>query len=134
MFILDDDENGIDDTDGKMSASNSFAFSDSELHRDLTRTRCNRDHSSIESPNEAIDEVSAGKNFNIHRMASSKSRSGGRNESKRITMLASVENLQEEVDQKMDFLIKIDSNKKMRSDHVHSWTLKFLQADMEKKV
>ena len=49
-------------------------------------------------------------------------------------MLASVENLQEEVDQKMDFLIKIDSNKKMRSDHVHSWTLKFLQADMEKKV
>ncbi len=42
--------------------------------------------------------------------------------------------LQEEVDQLMDHSIEIDSNKKIREENVHPWTLTFIQPDMEKEV
>lgn len=42
--------------------------------------------------------------------------------------------LQEEVDQLMDHSIEIDSNKKIRKENVHPWTLTFIQSDMEKEV
>lgn len=34
----------------------------------------------------------------------------------------------------MDHSIEIDSNKKMRNEHVHPLTLQFLRADMESNV
>jgi hypothetical protein len=42
--------------------------------------------------------------------------------------------LQEEVDQLMDLSIEIDSNKKIRNEHVHPVTLQFLRPDMESTV
>lgn len=42
--------------------------------------------------------------------------------------------LQDEVDQLMDHSIEIDSNKKIRNEHVNPWTLTFLQEDLELKV
>ena len=47
---------------------------------------------------------------------------------------AALLSLQEEVDQLMDHSIEIDSNKKIRNEHVHPITLQFLQADMESTV
>ena len=43
-------------------------------------------------------------------------------------------NLQEEVDQLMDHLIEINSNTKMREDHVHPLSLEFLDRNMETEV
>lgn len=43
-------------------------------------------------------------------------------------------NMQEDVDQLMDHSIEIDSNKKIRNEHVHPWTLQFIQEDMEREV
>lgn len=42
--------------------------------------------------------------------------------------------LQEEVDELMDHSIEIDSNKRIRKEHVHPWTLQFFQTDMESDV
>lgn len=47
---------------------------------------------------------------------------------------AALLSLQEEVDQLMDHSIEIDSNKKIRNEHVHPLTLQFLRADMESTV
>jgi len=126
-MYADDDNESIDDADGK-SFSPTFNFSDSELHiQEFKRASSKkRPHPSMGSPNQSI-EFSIG----VHRQTSSRS---ARHESKRNTNLASAEDLQEEVNQKMDCSTEIDSNKKMRSDNVHSWTLKFLEADMENKV
>lgn len=41
---------------------------------------------------------------------------------------------QEEVDQLMDHSIEIDSNKKMRNEHVSPWTLRFRDEHLETNV
>ena len=123
-MYADDDNGCIEDTEGKISFSPSFNFSDSELHtKEFKRASSKKSpYPSMGSPNHSIG---------VYRQTSSRST---RHDSKRNTNLASAEDLQEEVNQKMDCSTEIDSNKKMRSDNVHSWTLKFLQADMENKV
>ena len=95
-MYADDDNESIDDTDGKMSFSPTFNFSDSELHtQEFKRASSKkRPPSSMGSPNQSI-EFSIG----VRRQTSSQS---ARHESKRNTNLASAEDLQEEVNHKMD--------------------------------
>lgn len=47
---------------------------------------------------------------------------------------AKVISLQDEVDQLMDHSIEIDSNTKIRNEHVNPWTLRFLQEELERDV
>jgi len=59
---------------------------------------------------------------------------GGSRRIKRRQTLPSNVSLQDEVDQLMDHSIEIDSNKKIRNEHVNPWTLQFLQEELELKV
>lgn len=59
--------------------------------------------------------------------------SGSRRIKRRQTTSNTV-SLQDEVDQLMDHSIEIDSNKKIRNEHVNPWTLQFLQEELEFKV
>ncbi len=41
---------------------------------------------------------------------------------------------QEQIDNIIDHCIEIESNEKMRKEHVNRWTLRFKQPDLEEKV
>lgn len=44
------------------------------------------------------------------------------------------QNTIEQIDDIIDHSIEIESNKRMRSEYVNPWTLRFKDCDMEKKV
>lgn len=41
---------------------------------------------------------------------------------------------QEQIDDIIDHCIEIESNERMRKEHVNRWTLRFKQPELEKKV
>jgi hypothetical protein len=130
-----------DDEDSQTSFTKSFDLADQESHQ-LKVSNASSTHPSSTSalPNLLSDEALRGEctpspPSSIRRgQQESPCNRGGSRRVRIAAPEAALLNLQEEVDQLMDLSIEIDSNKKIRNEHVHPVTLQFLRPDMESNV
>ncbi|KZS05949.1 putative Adenylyl cyclase [Daphnia magna] len=124
-----------DDDDGQTSFNNTFDLVDQDSHQLKLSNATSIHQFGSTLPNLLSDgalnsECEPSPTSSVRRQDSPCNRGGSR----RVRIAApeaALLNLQEEVDQLMDHSIEIDSNKKIRNEHVHPLTLQFLRPDME---
>ena len=125
-----------DDEDGQSSFAKNFDLTENESHQLKVPSSSVHQSASV-SPNLSNDGIGRSSTPSPSPSIRRPPDSPGRGGSRRVRMAepeAALLSLQEEVDQLMDHSIEIDSNKKIRNEHVHPITLQFLQADMESTV
>lgn len=126
------------DDDGQSSFAKNFDLTDHESHQ-LKVSSATVHPSASGSPDlsftgiHQIGGVTPSPTASLRRPESPCTRGGSRRV-KIAAPEAALLSLQEEVDQLMDHSIEIDSNKKIRNEHVHPLTLQFLNPEEESNV